>query len=157
MLPRSKFLTFFQENKQQLESSSKLIGDLLIIEAIKFPEKKIGSIIIADTSKHQINTIVGDQPTFYRVLMCGAGYFDDETGESVPLDIKPGAVILTGSISAKMFSSVPLLEVSEYGVLGITRFSDVNMYWETEQAFYDFLTGMNESVKAVIEAEKASR
>jgi co-chaperonin GroES (HSP10) len=157
MLPKSKFLPFFQENRPQHNATSKLVGDCLIVEKISFPEKRIGGIIIADASKTQLNSIVGDQPLFYRVLMVGSGYYDDTTKESVPLEVEPGAVILTGSISVRMFSHFPMLETTEYGVLGLTRFSDVNMYWQDEADFFSFLSGMNTSVKTAIEAEKSAK
>jgi hypothetical protein len=152
-IPPSKFLKYFVENREALQAESRLIGDLILVERIVFPEKKIGKIFIADT-KNQLGSLVGDQPVFYRVLLVGSGYYNDETGEDSPLDIKQGQIVLTGSANVKMWSSFPLLEIAESDVLGITRYGDIHWQWENEETFFRRLNDINQSVKATLESQR---
>jgi co-chaperonin GroES (HSP10) len=149
-LPKSKYLSYFIENGARLREQSQLVGDLLFVEKIKFPEKKVGGIIIADNTHKQLGTILGDQPTFFRVLLVGNGYYDDDTKEDVPLDINQGDIILTGAVSAKVFSSFPMLETTETDVLGVTRHGDIQWRFKGEEAFLEFLTTFNSSVKGQV-------
>lgn len=146
-LPPSKYLNYFIENRARLQEETQLIGDIMFVEKIKFPEKKVGSIIIADHSGKQINSMLADQPAFFRVLLVGSGYYDDETKADVPLDINQGDIILTGAVSAKIFGSFPMLETTETDVLGVARHGDIQWRFKTEEAFTRFLTSFNSSVK----------
>ena len=151
-LAPSKYLKYFVENRTELAESTQLIGDIILVEKIRFPEAKIGGIIMATARTNQLNTLVSDQPQFYRVLLPGAGYYDDETKADVPLDIDQGDIILSGSVSVKLFSTFPGLEVTDTDTLGITRHADVQWRFKTEKAFIGFLERLNESVKAEVSA-----
>lgn len=148
MLPESKYLRFFKEHRAELAVSSQLIGDMMLVEKIKFPEKKVGGIILHDSRRTQMGGIMGDEPVFYRILMAGAGYYDDETKADVPLDIEQGDIILTGSVSVKIFSSLPFIETTDSDILGVTRHGDIQWRWKGEAAFVKFLTDLNQAIKA---------
>lgn len=157
VLPQSKLLPFFKENRDRLKETMELVGDMLVVERIQFPENKTASgLIIATRPSDTFNSVAADMPGFYRVLMVGAGFYNDETKESVPLDIEPGDCILTGSVSVKLFSMLPMLQLAETNVIGVTRHSDIQARFKGEQALIDFLVGLNKSVQAQIEAMKAA-
>jgi co-chaperonin GroES (HSP10) len=153
-LPPSLYLPYFEANRDWLKDHVTLVGDILLVERIRFPEKKIGSIILADRTANQVNTLLSNQPTFYRVLHVGNGYYDDETKQDEPLEVQPGHVVLTGSVSANIFSYFPMLEVTDSDVLGVTRYSDVQAHIKSEEAFVQFLGALNSSVKAEVEKRK---
>lgn len=156
-LPESIYLPFFKENAERLKSAFTLMGDMLLVERIVWPERKVGSIIIADRSKSQVTSLLANQPVFYRVLHTGAGYYKedlDAVGHDVPLDTKPGAIILTSSVSCNLFSSFPLLEVAESDILGVTRESDVQARFESEEEFLGFLGDLNSAAQAEVARRK---
>lgn len=148
-LKPSKYLPYFIENKESLSQEIELIGDILLIERIVFPEKKVGSLFIADSKKIMSTGFTSETPNFYRVLMVGRGFFDPETGKDIPVDITQGAVIYTGAASVKVWSSVPGLEVTDSDIIGVTRHGDVQMAFKSEQLFLDFLNNFNKRVQEI--------
>ncbi len=143
----SKYLPFFIQNRTQLAETLELVGDLLLVERIKFPEKKVGSLFIPDSRKIQSGGFTSEIPEFYRVLLVGKGYYDVESGKPQELDINQGDIIYTSAGSVKLWSSMPLLETSDTDVIGITRHGDIHLRWKTEEAFMAFLNDFNKSVK----------
>ena len=150
-LPESKYLPFFKEHENWLRAHTELMGDILIVERIVFPEKKIGSIYIADSKKQMVNGLTSELPTFFRVLYAGNGFYDDDTGEDVPLDIQRGDIILMAGIAVKVWSTFPGLEVTDSDVLGITKHGEIQWRWKGEEKFIEFLGSLNQSVKAQVE------
>jgi len=146
-LPKSKFLPFFQSNIETLKATSQLIGDILIVERIRFPEKKVGSLFIADSRHIQSTGLTSETPEFYRVLLAGEGYFDEEGGADVPLEVTQGDIVHASSVSVRVWSSFPGLEVAEADILGKMRYGDVQWKWNGEDAFLKFLNDFNQTVK----------
>ncbi len=66
------------------------LHDRIIVERIEEAEQKIGGIIIPDTAK--------EKPQQGNVIAAGAGKTKDD-GKRLPLDVKPGDVILFGKYS----------------------------------------------------------
>jgi co-chaperonin GroES (HSP10) len=147
-IPKSRYLDFFQQNKEVIREHLEIIGDVILVEKVKFPEARTASGIYITDYKGQINTLNADKPHFYRVLMPGEGYYDDTTKESQPLNAQQGDIILVGSISVKIFSSFPLLEAYEADSIGITRESEIQMRFKGEDNFVRFLGDFNKAVKA---------
>lgn len=151
-LKPSKFLPFFKENLTSIRENAQLIGDMMIVERIKFPEKKVGSLFIADSKHIQSTGLTSEVPEFYRVLLVGEGYYDDETGKDVPLEIEQGDIVHASSVSVRVWSSFPLLEVTEADILGKMRYSDVQWKFKSEESFLKFLNDFNQSVKTKVPA-----
>jgi co-chaperonin GroES (HSP10) len=92
---------------------------MLLVERIKPGEVKTKSgLIIADAKHLQVTAITADRPHWAIVLDVGAGFYDDETGEPVPLGVTPGDVVLLGQMSAKYFSTAEV--IADYLGLDIT-------------------------------------
>lgn len=141
-LPDSKYLKFFKE--YGASPDSELVGDILIVERIVFPEKKTRSgLIITDSRKVQVTGLTSEVPQFFRVLLVGRGYYDDVTKKDVPLDIVPGDIILTAMASVKVYSSLPLLETTDSDIIGMTRHGDIQWRWKGEEAFLRFFESLN--------------
>lgn len=151
----SKYLGAFQAVKA--ESELQLIGEFLLIELIKDEEfkTKSGLIIQSAPSQRQVNGLSADKPTFARILAVGEGYYDDSppTGavagtyavneKNIPLDSKPGQIVLVATGSVKPFSIFGKL--INYGEieLGLTRESDIQARFESEEAFNRYFERLN--------------
>jgi co-chaperonin GroES (HSP10) len=149
-IPASRYLPYFKEYGPKLSETMEVSGDILLVERMKFPETKTASGLILATDSAAARTMNGigaDKPGFYRVLHVGAG-FVGEDGADVPLDVKPGDVILIGAVSVKLFSMFPLLEAYEPDSIGITRETDIQIRFHGEDNFIEFLKSFNESTKA---------
>ncbi len=158
IIPHSRYLSFFKSNQSWLSDTLEIPGDTMIIERLAFPERRTASgLIIADTKHSSMVGLTSEMPHFYRVLYAGAGYYDDDTKESLPLEINTGDIIHTAAGSVKLWSSFPVLEVTDSDVLGITRHGDILMRWKSEDAFLEFLARFNREVKAEVEARRESQ
>lgn len=147
MLEKSKYLPFFIANRERLAPEMNLYGDILLVERIKFPEKKLGSLFIPDAGKNQVGGLTSENLVFYRVLLVGQGYYDPDTGKDEPLDIEQGAIIYTPAGGVKVWSSFPMLETTDSDVLGVTNHANIQIRWKTQEAFEKFLTDFNIAVK----------
>jgi chaperonin GroES len=68
------------------------LHDRIIVQRLDEGEQKIGGIIIPDSAK--------EKPQQGKVLAVGAGRMTDE-GKRIPLDVKPGNLILFGKYSGQ--------------------------------------------------------
>jgi co-chaperonin GroES (HSP10) len=151
VVPKSKYLPFFQENQERIRKQAKLVGDTLLVERIQFPETRTRSgLLVVDSKKIQINGLTCETPLFYRVLLIGEGFYNEETKEDEPLEIKPGHIIHTNGVSVKLWSSFPLLQTTDSDVLGVTRYGDALWTWESEEEFFQFLRDFNTALAAEV-------
>jgi co-chaperonin GroES (HSP10) len=150
-IPRSRYLDYFVNNLATISEQCEVIGNIIIVEKVKFPETKTAGGIIIGVESHrgQLNTLVSDRPAFYRVLHVGAGYFDAD-GNDIALNSKPGDIVLLASASVKLFSSFPLLGAYEADSIGITRDEDVQIRFKGQEAFERFAFGLDSHAKAQI-------
>ena len=68
------------------------LHDRIIVQRLDEGEQKIGGIIIPDSAK--------EKPMQGKVLAVGSGRMTDE-GKRIPLDVKPGNLILFGKYSGQ--------------------------------------------------------
>lgn len=131
------YLKAFQALNGENKGLFTLTGDCLLVEIIKDQDlqKTKSGIILADTSKEQVNGVYSDKPTFARVLMSGEGYYNDETKEAIPLESKPGDIVLAGKHSFKRFSMFGRLVVSNDVEICLMRDNDVQGRFSGEEAF----------------------
>lgn len=148
VVPKSKYLSYFVEHKAELSKSLSVIGDVLVCERIKFPEKRVGGLFIPDSKKVMEGGFTCEVPEFYRILLTGSGYYDDDTGTDEPIDAHQGDIIHVGKAGVKIWSSFPNLETVESDVLCLTRYTDCLLHFRGERAFNDFLVGFNTSHKS---------
>jgi hypothetical protein len=148
-VPKSRFLEFYSSYRARLSECSELIGDIILVEKVQFPEAKVGSILLA-SSLNQVNNLVKDIPTFYRVLHVGTGYVDEDTGDDVALDCRPGDIILVPETAVKSWGRFPLLEIPESNVIGIVNYSNVQWRFKSEEDFWAFLRDFNSAAKGKV-------
>jgi chaperonin GroES len=68
------------------------LHDRIIVQRLEEGEQQIGGIIIPDSAK--------EKPQQGKVLAVGSGKINDE-GKRIPLDVKPGNLILFGKYSGQ--------------------------------------------------------
>jgi co-chaperonin GroES (HSP10) len=151
-LPKSRYLDFFLNNPDAFSEAAEnaygeVIADVILVERIKMPEQKTASGIIIAEARNQIGTLNEKRPTFYRVLVPGKGYYDDTTKESVPLNAKPGDIVLLSVEGTRVFSSFPGLESYEADTLCITRESEITWRFFGEDKFREFVRNLNQATK----------
>lgn len=147
----SKYLSYFSNEYVKLRESIKLVGDIIIVERVEFPEKKRGGLFLVDSKKTQSHGLTSELPNFYRVLAVGEGYYDEETSKDVPLEVAPGDVVLVSNASVKVWSTFPIVEAVDADTIGMTRFGDVQWHWKSEESFIRFLGEFNQGTKEKVE------
>lgn len=123
----SKYLNRFQQ--EGLDKLIQIPADGILVERIPPEERRTqsGLILPVDVEFKQINSLQRDVPTFVHVIATGVGYYDDETKETVPLDTKPGQILLIGITSAKWFSDfIGIADYSPFDI-GFMRESEANI------------------------------
>lgn len=126
-----------------------LTGDVMLVERIKAPERKVGSIIMAEVKNQR--TALGDGPHFVTVLAVGPGYYDDETKAPIALEAEPGDIILVGPASVKYFSFFGDLTNYEPDAIGITRATEIQMRFRGKEGYEKVFSILNGKVKTEVE------
>ena len=153
-LPSSRYLEFFKQNEEGVRSALELVGNVILVERIRPPEARTASgLYIAEGPQKQINTLVSDRPTFYRVLMTGEGYYDGE-GNDVSLNCKPGDIVLLGQASVRLFSSFPLLTSYEPDSIGYSTDEEARIRFKGQESFERVVGDLDEFVKKQMAAQK---
>jgi co-chaperonin GroES (HSP10) len=152
-MEKSKYLKAFEGAAKEVSDTFELIGDFLIVEEIKDDEMKSkGGIIIASGTQSQVNGLAADKPTFARVLMVGAGFYDDtKDNADVPVSVLPGDIILVGRHSIKKFSVFGKLMSYGETDLGLTKESEIQLRFKGEEGFERFFRYVNQSVEKKME------
>lgn len=132
----SGYLTAFQKLNEYRKDLFTLTGDCLLVEVVKEQDlQKTKSGIFIPEKADQLNGVYADKPTFVRVLLVGEGFYDDKTGEDIPLDVKPGDVVLVSGHAIRRFSCFGKLPVKSDVDIAIMKESDIQMRFFGEEAF----------------------
>ena len=127
-----KFETLFKE----LEGSAIITGDTLLIEVLAEPELKTESgIILAVDPDQRIGGVESNRAKIGYVLGVGEGYYDSETGETIPLDVPVGAVVIIPTFSMRELSTFPGMASMTSGKLGIISEKEVNFYYRDLETY----------------------
>jgi co-chaperonin GroES (HSP10) len=144
----SKYLHGFQTVAREHSNLYQIQGDLLLVEVLKDEEFKTKSgLFISSGGAKQVNSLMQDKPTFVRVLDTGPGFYAED-GSDIPLDSKPGDILLVPSTSIKYFSVFGRLV--NYGEisLGLVNDSQAQIRWPGEEAFNEYFERLNSNVSA---------
>lgn len=129
--------------------SYELYADCLLVEKLKEPELKVGSIYLAPVSSH--SSFKADRPHFVRILALGKGFYNEETNEDVPLNVQAGDIVLVGPISVKYFSTFGDLEAYEPDTIGITREAEILWRFKGEEGWKQVFTTLNKHTKKALD------
>ncbi len=110
--------------------------------------KTTGGIIIAQAANvKQINTIDDNRPMLVRVLLVGEGYYDDDSGEAVSLDSKPGDIVMVGKLSVGFMSSFGPILFQEGTRVGKIRESEIQFRYSGQEGYEACGKAFNEGLK----------
>ena len=117
----SKYLSRFKRlSKEEYKDLIVLTGNTLLVEVIKEEEIKTASgIVMAQVSSYKM-TAHDKKATFVRVLVAGAGFYDDVTKEPIPLDCEQGDILLVPKDSITLYSVFGGLAKYEQDTIGVT-------------------------------------
>lgn len=139
-------MTIEEKMKAAIEAANPtLIGDVLLVSRIKLPEPKSeGGLVLASsaiTGYKQVTGFDANKPIFLKVLAVGKGYYNETTGEDVPLDVEPGNIIEVGANSVVFFSSFGNIvdNVDAGQGVGITREAEIRIKFKDQETFEKFL------------------
>lgn len=134
------YLKAFEHVKSTCPEAFKLTGQCLLVEEVPKRElKTISGLILHSGTKHQVDSILDNQPMEVRVLLVGEGFYDEETGKEVPLSTKPGDVILVGKLSVKWLSSIAGVFIQEGATrIGLLQESDTQLLYNGSTGYEAF-------------------
>ncbi len=149
---KSKFLSAFQKLQTDGKALCRAIGDVIIVEEAGKPEVTTKSGLILAESTRNADGFGQNRPTLVHVLYTGEGYYDDETGEEVDLDVKPGDICLTGVQSCKWLSHFgPIISV-EGCRIGLALESDIQFIFRGPDAYAEACKMLESLVTAGVSA-----
>jgi co-chaperonin GroES (HSP10) len=124
----SRYLTQFQRLQTDGAELFQLRGNRLLVEILPEEEIKTESgLIMAKGIKHaRGGSIEEHKATIALVVYVGKGYFDDDTGEDVAMDVKPGDIILLSPMGLKFYSTFPGLKGFTQNTLAMTTDDNIH-------------------------------
>jgi co-chaperonin GroES (HSP10) len=145
MIQKSKYLEAFRANAALTDKL--LTGGLMIVEVIPQAEIKTSSGIILAQTDRQVNSVKANLPSFVRVLAVGPGYYDEETGETTPPEVRPGQIIMVAESSVKWWSHLPLTGYRPME-LGLSEESEAQIRFDSDESFVGFFSALNSNLGA---------
>lgn len=130
----------FKESREAIKTI--IVGDIILVGRLPKQElKTAGGIIVTRGSARQINAFDSNLPQFVQVLAVGEGFYNEETGESVPVDLEPGNVIEVAGHAVNWFSSFGVIpDSAERGTgIGITREPEYRMKFKSYDDYLKFM------------------
>lgn len=108
-----------------------LRGPTILVEMLQQEELKTkGGLIISTPSDHKMGSVNAHKLEYGVVLLVGQGTWDELKREYVPLDVKPGQIVVMPQYSQQVLSTFPGLQrplqnklalVSAQSILGLYR------------------------------------
>ncbi len=109
------------------EGQLPLRGNRLLVEVLPKAEiKSKGGLILQSSMKDHKTTTEMNRAKLAIVLVSGNGYYDEEGGADVPLDIRPGSVIMVSEMGLKYYSEFPGITEYTGEILALTRDSEIH-------------------------------
>jgi co-chaperonin GroES (HSP10) len=147
----SKALQVFEKLRtDDLKDHFILYGDNLLVEILPETDEEIktkSGLVMATVDKQKLGSVNSEAPVFARVLHAGQGFYDTD-GKTLPLDSRPGDIIVVGAnsvIAPSRFGKIPMTKevrlafVSESAVM--MRFQWQTGYDKVMQILQEGLSG----------------
>ena len=143
---KSKHLLEFEKLKQK-EINFTLYTDRILVEKLPPFEaiSKSGLITHTETSNRR-DHFDEKKAHFVVTLLVGQGYFDSDTQDTIPLEVKPGDVLMVPAHSTHWLTQFGLLANYERGDIGLTTEPEVHFNFGPIKNFEKFFDVLNEKV-----------
>lgn len=107
---QSKYLALFTRLRESLPNFYQLYGSRILVEVLPEEElKTAGGLIVAKSPTNFKSNTEENKFTAAVVIAIGQGYYNDETGEDVPLQVKQGQVVEVVRSGLRPYSNHPIL------------------------------------------------
>jgi co-chaperonin GroES (HSP10) len=148
-----KYLERFLALAGAASDTHTIVGDVILVQKIKHSERKTrsGIIIGVETSRRQAGSLSENRAQFVRVLAVGKGYYDEDTKETIPLDVKPGDIALVSELGVKWFSAFGDLDDYEPETVGLARESEIQLRFHGQAGYERAFYVLNQPVKEEVE------
>ena len=114
-----------------------LRGNRLLVELL--PKEEVltaGGLVIATNLNDHRSTTKENQADLAVVLAAGPGYYSDDTGDDVALDVKPGNVVMLTRYGIRAFRQ---------DTIAMCRDSDIHAAWESIEAYEQYRAALGRS------------
>lgn len=113
-----------------------LRGSTIIVEILDDEELKTkgGLIIATDSKQTRGDSVSAHRLQVGRVLMTGPGY-DGDDGEVIPLEVKPGAMVVLPQLSTTHLSMFPGIQRPTGNKLALVKEDNILCYYPTAEAY----------------------
>lgn len=139
-MEQSKYLESFK----RAEGTFKLYGSKILVERLELGEATTkGGLIIAEAPNTRQDLKL-QKPHIATVLAVGEGYYDAETKSYLPLEVKPGNVVILNSLGVQYYSVVPGATGYTGNKIGMTTEDVVQMVFENIEQFQAYEKALNE-------------
>lgn len=123
----------------------KLRGNRLLVELVPKEELKTkGGLVIAQSLSDHKSTTEMSRADVAIVLAVGEGYYDDESGADVSMDIKVGNVVLLSRFGLRTYSSFPGIQGMTPDTMALCRDNDVHAVWANIEEFDKYKQAMTD-------------
>jgi co-chaperonin GroES (HSP10) len=130
----TKYSKFFTDLKEK--GILKVPGSTLIVEILDKEElKSKEGIILSAPKSHVRGSIEENRLDVGVVVYAGEGYFNEETKQLDPTDIKVGAVVLLPKYSMSLVSVFPGIQAPTQDKLALVKEAQILAYYETQDAY----------------------
>lgn len=136
-----KYLEVF---KKLAASDIPLRGNRLLIEILPPVEVHTkGGLVVATSLADHRSTVKDNAADVGVVLAVGSGYYN-ENGDSVPLDIEVGNVVLITRYGLRLYSVFPGLDSYVADTIALARDSDIHAAWKDIASFETYSEKLRE-------------
>ncbi len=145
---KSRYLKIIQESFASNTDSLELNGDVLLVEELPREEVKTQSGIVLSGSVKNREGFDQNRPTYVVVLATGKGYYDEVSGAEIPLDVKPGDVILVSGVTTNWLSHFGPIISTEGSRIGLAQAQHWHVKFNGQEGYdklYQAIQGKMES------------
>jgi co-chaperonin GroES (HSP10) len=125
---KSRYLDAVQQALQSNTDTIEIIGDIILVEEVPQEEVKTKSGLIVSGSLKNRDGFEQNRPTMAIVLAVGKGYYDGDT--EIPLNVRPGDIVLLGALSTKWLSYFGPIISAEGARIGLAREADIQIIFK---------------------------
>lgn len=139
----SKYLSIFKRVSAEAPETYRLNGARMLVEI--FPKEEVksrGGLIITAPKEVVQGSVENMRGMLGIVLLTGPGYYN-ENGETIPLDVTPGTVVLLNEFSTRIFSTFPGLSDYSGNAIGMCDESAVQMQWGSIEDYLKYSKVLN--------------
>ena len=121
-----------------------LYSDRILVEDLRFEKVTKSGIIAHVDAKSYKDHYEEEAAHFAMVLLVGKGYYDEETGKDIPMDIKQGDILMIPPFSVRWLSELGPFTDYKQDKIGLTTEKEIHFNFGPLENFNKFFNMLNE-------------